>query len=518
MSFVHNVEELIEAHGSGLTSKAAHWERVRLGDVAQVINGFPFPSGGFNTEAGEPVLRIRDITAGSVGTFFKGDIEGAPRVEHGDLVVGMDGDFNSLLWPGERALINQRVCKIAPDEDVYSKNLLAYALPGYLKLVNDHTSAVTVKHLSSRTIAALPLPLPPRPEQDRLASKLDELFSRIDEGGRALERVQKLLERYRQSVLKAAVTGELTREWREKNKDKLESGEALLARILKARREAWEKAELAKMKAKGITPANNKWKQKYEEPVPPDTSDLPELPPGWVYVNIDVLVEPIAGSIRRGPFGSTLTKSIFVSSGYKVYEQQHAIGGDFTAGRYYIDEKKYQELSSFWLRPGDLIVSCSGTVGRVATVPEDAQPGVMNQALLKLTLARTVMSRDFFKLAFAHRLASFSSRGSGMNNFSGIDELKKMPFPLAPLEEQGEVLQQAERQFSVTDHQTAELERQQKVVNSLRQAVLREGFRGALVSQDPTDEPASVLLRRIAAERGTDNAAPKRGRKKKTAA
>ena len=75
--------------------------------------------------------------------------------------------------------------------------------------------------------------------------------------------MQKLVERYRQSVLKAAVTGELTRDWREKNKGKLESGEALLARILKARREAWEKAELDKMKAKGITPANDKWKQKY---------------------------------------------------------------------------------------------------------------------------------------------------------------------------------------------------------------------------------------------------------------
>lgn len=360
------------------------------------------------------------------------------------------------------------------------------------------------------------LPIAPEPEQQRIVSKIEELFSRIEEGERALEQVQKLVERYRQSVLKAAVTGELTRDWREKNKGRLESGEALLARILKARREAWEQAELDKMKAKGITPANDKWKQKYEEPATPDITNLPKLPSGWIYVNIDVLVEPVSGSIRRGPFGSTLTKSIFVSSGYKVYEQQHAIGGDFTAGRYYIDEQKYQELSSFWLKPGDLIISCSGTVGRIATVPDDAEPGVMNQALLKLTLAPTVMNGEFFKLAFSHRLASFSSRGSGMSNFSGIEELKKMPFPLPPLNEQREVLQQADRQFSVTGHQELELERQQRMVSSLRQAVLREGFRGALVSQEPTDEPASALLQRITAERVNAPVKFKRGRKPKT--
>lgn len=84
-------------------------------------------------------------------------------------------------------------------------------------------------------LSAYPAHLPPYGEQVRIASRIDELFSRIEEGGRALERAQKLVERYRQSVLKAAVTGELTREWREKHKGNLEPGEALLARILKAR-------------------------------------------------------------------------------------------------------------------------------------------------------------------------------------------------------------------------------------------------------------------------------------------
>src|SRR6185437_15075277 len=128
-----------------------------------------------------------------------------------------------------------------------------------------------------------PIPVAPAKEQQRIISKIDELFSRIEEGEQALKRVEKLVERYRQSVLKAAVTGELTRDWREARTragGRMESGEALLARILKARRTSWEAAELAKFKAKGKTPANDRWKQKYAEPRRADTPNLPELPEG----------------------------------------------------------------------------------------------------------------------------------------------------------------------------------------------------------------------------------------------
>src|SRR5687768_503536 len=143
MSFVHRVDELVEEHGNALVGKADHWERVPLGSIARVINGFPFASNGFNNSEGDPVIRIRDITSGQIGTYFKGEADEAPRVDHGDLVIGMDGDFNCRLWPGAPALMNQRVCKVSPDESYYSKQFLAYVLPGYLKLVNEHTSAIT---------------------------------------------------------------------------------------------------------------------------------------------------------------------------------------------------------------------------------------------------------------------------------------------------------------------------------------------------------------------------------------
>jgi len=94
----------------------------------------------------------------------------------------------------------------------------------------------------------------PSNEQKRIVSKIDELFSSIEDGERALERVRKLVERYRQSVLKAAVTGELTRAWRDRHAGELEFGEALLTRIIEARRKAWEKSELGKMKQRASDP------------------------------------------------------------------------------------------------------------------------------------------------------------------------------------------------------------------------------------------------------------------------
>lgn len=105
--------------------------------------------------------------------------------------------------------------------------------------------------------------LAPTAEQARIVSRIEELFSDLDTGEENLRRAQAQLKRYRQSVLKAAVTGELTRAWREQNADTLESGEALLKRILKARRAAWEKAELEKLRAKGKPPKDDAWKSRY---------------------------------------------------------------------------------------------------------------------------------------------------------------------------------------------------------------------------------------------------------------
>jgi type I restriction enzyme S subunit len=151
---------------------------------------------------------MRNVTE----TYVLGEIPAEFMVESGALLVGMDGDFNSSVWRGEPALLNQRCCKLSVVSTGYDPRFLAYCLPGYLAAINANTSAITVKHLSSRTISDIPLPLPPIAEQRRIADALDELFSDLDAGVAAAERVRAKLKIYRAAVLKAAVEGALVAE------------------------------------------------------------------------------------------------------------------------------------------------------------------------------------------------------------------------------------------------------------------------------------------------------------------
>lgn len=376
----------------------------------------------------------------------------------------------------------------------------------------------TVSSIDSDRLAAYEISIAPATEQKRIVSKIDELFSCIDEGERALERVQKLVERYRQSVLKAAVTGELTREWREKNKDKLESGEALLARILKARREAWEKAELEKMKAKGITPANDKWKQKYEEPLSPDMTDLPELPDGWVWASLDMLADIVGGITvdqkRRTEDCEPVPylRVANVQRGYLDLSEMKSIN----APRDRIEQLR--------LRPGDILFNEGGDIDKLGRgwIWEGQLSNCIHQN--HVFRARLVILYSLNKIIswYGNVMGRtlFMRLGKQTTNLASLSlsKLKSVPVPIMCPSEADEIVSRVDDIFSITDHHGGEIEKQMRGSSSVRHGVLKAAFSGRLVSQDPADEPASMLLKRIAAGRGTNHGAPMRGRKKKPSA
>lgn len=150
------------------------WPTVELAKLATVLSGFAFDSTKFSTEAGMPLVRIRDVSRGWSDTYFNGDCDPKFIVNDGDLLVGMDGQFNRELWRGGKALLNQRVCRITSDGNNLDQRYLYHFLPQALRRIEDATPFVTVKHLSAPKVKGIRVPLPPLEEQRRIAAVLDQ--------------------------------------------------------------------------------------------------------------------------------------------------------------------------------------------------------------------------------------------------------------------------------------------------------------------------------------------------------
>ncbi len=231
------------------------------------------------------------------------------------------------------------------------------------------------------------------------------------------------------------------------------------------------------------------------------TSDKPhypyELPEGWAWCKLDDLA-----FYKKGPFGSSLTKAMFVSKGddtYKVYEQKNAIQKDCTLGTYYISKEKYESLSGFAIQPFDIIVSCAGTIGETYVLPRNIQKGIINQALMLIRLYYRDIEQ-FYLLYFDFILkeeAKNSSKGTAIKNIPPFDVLKNFYIPIPPLEEQKRILEEINKWMSFVELIETGTANLQNVIRQAKSKILDLAIHGKLVPQDPTDEPANELLKRI---------------------
>ena len=146
----------------------------RLGDLVDILSGFAFDAANFSDEGDIALIRIRDVVRGQSSTFYRGDYDEKYLIQRGDILIGMDGEFNRARWQSAPALLNQRVCKIASSSPNLSDEYLFHFLPPALKAIEDTTSFVTVKHLSAKQIKDISIPLPPVEEQRRIAAILDQ--------------------------------------------------------------------------------------------------------------------------------------------------------------------------------------------------------------------------------------------------------------------------------------------------------------------------------------------------------
>ena len=370
-----------------------------------------------------------------------------------------------------------------------------------------------------RDIAAYAFSFETPAQQTRIVAKLEELLSDLDAGVIELKAAQKKLKQYRQSLLKAAVEGALTAEWRTLNTP-LETGAQLLARILIERRARWQAQQLAKFKEQGKTPPKD-WQQKYPEPIQPDASDLPALPEGWVWASGEQLCEFITK-------GTTPPKSLD-SNGEKTIPFLRVTNltdrGDLDlADEVFVSAEIHEGfLARSAVYPNDVLMNIVGPpLGQVAVVPSVFSVWNINQAIAIFRAVDGVspwfLCRYLLSPLAQQWLKARSKTTAGQTNLT-LEVCRCLPFPLPPRDEQRALLVNLEMALTSLANQGQSIDHALKQSTAQRQNILRAAFAGQLVPQDPKDEPASVLLARIRAERAANAKAtkPAKLRKPRTA-
>jgi type I restriction enzyme S subunit len=261
--------------------------------------------------------------------------------------------------------------------------------------------------------------------------------------------------------------------------------------------------EIQKEKARLI----KEGKIKKEKPLPEITEDeIPfEIPDNWCWVRLGDV-----GNYKKGPFGSSLTKSMFIPDGersIKVYEQKNAIQKDHSIGDYYIDESYYQStMKGFTVAGGDIIISCAGTIGESYILPSDARIGIINQALMRVRVFNC-LDKSFFLKVFDYAISSKEAKGKGsaIKNIPPFEILKNILIPLPPVSEQHRIIERLEQILPELDklyQYEAKLEALQKAFpKKMKDSILQYAIQGKLTEQIPEDGDARDLLKEIEKEK-----------------
>ena len=491
MSFSENVADLIERSESDLVSKAEKWPRVPMGSFVEVLNGFPFKSEQFSDAEGAPIIRIRDVTAGHTKTYYRGKIPEGYWVRKGDLVVGMDGDFNSRIWQSSAGLLNQRVCKLSPDPEVMEVAFLARILPGYLSLINEATPSVTVKHLSSKTLKETQIPIPPLPEQRRIVAKLDRFSARSAAVRDHLARTTKLATRAKQAILAHAFQGGLVDSSSVKGTSVPFRDELIRLRD--------ERRLVEGLRKKGKNKS-----------VPISSAVLPDIPDTWRWLTFD----DCSWDMTVGHVGPM--KDRYVESGIPFLRslniKPNAIS---TRNMRYIDADFDEELCKSRLLPGDLVVVRTGEPGVAAVIDDKLGPCNCSDLVISrlCEFINPHFAAFYMNSSFARNTSSAMQVGVAQRHFN-VGAMSVMPVPVPPMTEQREIVRRIESAFVRIERMTEEASRAAHLLDRLDERLLAKAFRGELVPQDTDDEPAEALLARIRDARAAAPK-PKRGRRKK---
>jgi type I restriction enzyme S subunit len=474
------------------------------------------------TESGPRVIRLQNI---GDGFFVDDDAHIAPdhferlrkhEAKPGDVLVAMLGESlpRACLVPPSLgpAIVKADCVRLRPNPSLAHPSYVAAGLNSapVRQQAERLIHGVGRPRLGLNWLRILRFPLAPLPEQGRIVDAVDSYLSRLDAAVATLEHVQAKLKVYRAAVLNAAVEGRLVPTEAAiagPEKRDYEPAGVLLDRVLAQRGRSWEQAESAKIAAAGKVPKDDRWKGKYEEPVPPDTRALPPLPKGWRWASLDQLAVLVRNGQSKPPREARGVRTLRISA-------VRALSIDFEDVRYLPGAPADYENDLIALN--DLLFTrYNGTralVGVCARVRSLTEPTVHPDKLIKVRIGPDV-SVPYIELACncgesRRHVESRSRTTAGQSGISGRD-LREMPVPVPPLAEQQRIADAVEQLLSVADATSRDLERELHRCVRLRQGVLRWAFEGKLVDHDPNDEPADQLLARIRAEPETPSSVRK---------
>ncbi len=520
-------EEALQGYPFVESSTPVNWLRVALLDItADVSPGF---ASGKHSSDGVGVPHLRPMNVDRDGLIDLSVIKyvassGGTELKQGDVLFN---NTNSSALVGKTAVISRReigfaysnhMTRVQPEIGINSvflaRQLHFLWMVGYMK--QRCTNHVNQASISSKTLAqTIPIYLPPAAEQTRIVAKLEELLSDLDAGVAELKAAQKKLAQYRQSLLKAAVEGALTADWRTHHAP-TESGTQLLKRILTERRARWQARQLAKFAVQGKTPPKD-WQAKYPEPVAPDTTGLPELPQGWVWASGEQICEFITKGTtppkELDPHGAKTIPFLRVTN----LTDQGVL--DLTDEVYVSVATHEGFLARSVVYPGDVLMNIVGPpLGQVAVVPGTFNEWNINQAIAIFRAVDGVLAQFICHYLLSPSaqqwLKARSKTTAGQTNLT-LEVCRNLPFPLPPFAEQSALVEHLLNVLNSIGSQERAIEISLRQSTAQRKNILQAAFCGQLVPQDPSDEPASALLARIRTERAAREAAGGRGRGKK---
>jgi len=366
--------------------------RIKLREHISILSGFPFASESFSDREGVPLIRIRDLLSEGMETFYTGPYPDDFLVEDGDVLVGMDGDFNIVRWSKGRALLNQRVCRVFSTSKMLDQGFLFWVLGPELLKIHRRTPQTTVRHLSTKDIYEIQLEVPPEQEQAKVAQILDTLDTQI----RQTEVLISKLGCIKQGLLTDLLTRGIDQNGR-------------------------------------LRPSPDQAPHLYKD------SALGRIPKEWNLSPLVSFASTCRGSFVNGPFGSDLLTSELHAEGVPVVYVK-----DIAPGRYkkisssYVTEAKADQLAVCNVEPGDVLIAKVGDPPGTAARYDRTQRAIVTQDVIRIRPAPDV-SANFLVSLLNSKVCHQAIRRiviEGTRARVALTQYKALELPKPNLEEQ----------------------------------------------------------------------------------